>query len=41
MKIKKTEIWITYEKPVEADGTAVRGFLGNMYRDRVEFHGRR
>ncbi|MBI5326918.1 MAG: hypothetical protein HZB80_01280 [Deltaproteobacteria bacterium] len=39
MKIEKTEIWITCERPVEADGTAVRGFFGNIYRNRAEFHG--
>jgi len=41
MKIEKTEVWITCERPVEADGTAVRGFFGNMYRQRPEFHGHR
>lgn len=39
--IEKTEIWITCERPIEADGTAIRGFFGNMYRNRPEFHGHR
>jgi hypothetical protein len=39
MKIEKTEIWITCEKPLEGDGRAVRGFFGNLYRNRPEFHG--
>jgi hypothetical protein len=30
MMIEKTEIWITCESPIEADGTAVRGFFGNI-----------
>lgn len=41
MMIEKTEIWITCEKTIEGDGTAVRGFFGNMYRNRPEFHGHR
>lgn len=41
MLIEKTEIWITCERPLECDGTAVRGFFGNMYRNRPEFHGHR
>lgn len=41
MVIEKTEIWITCEKTIEGDGAAVRGFFGNMYRDRPEFHGHR
>ncbi|MEW6601547.1 MAG: hypothetical protein AB1499_11310 [Nitrospirota bacterium] len=28
MKIEKTEAWITCERPIEADVTAVRGFFG-------------
>ncbi|NOX21081.1 MAG: CRISPR-associated endonuclease Cas6 [Nitrospirae bacterium] len=39
MDIEKTEIWITCNEPLEGDGRAVRGFLGNMYRNRPEFHG--
>ncbi|MEP9411415.1 MAG: hypothetical protein HRF42_08430 [Candidatus Brocadia sp.] len=39
MMIEKTEIWITCEKTINGDGTAVRGFFGNMYRNRPEFHG--
>jgi len=41
MNIEKAEIWITCERPIEADGTAVRGFFGNLYRNRPEFHGHR
>jgi hypothetical protein len=41
MMIEKTEIWITCEKPIEAHGTAVRGFFGNLYRNRQEFYGHR
>lgn len=41
MMIEKTEIWITCEKPLEGDGKAVRGFFGNLYRNRPEFHGHR
>lgn len=41
MNIEKTEIWITCERPIEADGTAVRGFFGNLFRNRPEFHGHR
>jgi len=41
MKIEKTEIWITCERPLEGDGRAVRGFFGNLYRNRPEFHGHR
>ncbi len=40
MKIEKTEIWITCEKPLQlSDVKAVRGFFGNMYTNRPEFHG--
>ena len=39
MKIEKTELWITCDKPLEGDGRAIRGFLGNLYRNRSEFHG--
>jgi len=40
MNIEKTEIWITCEKALQLiDGKAVRGFFGNMYRNRPEFHG--
>lgn len=41
MKVEKTEIWITCEKSLEGDGRAVRGFFGNLYRNRPEFHGHR
>lgn len=41
MNIEKTEIWLTCDKPLDGDGTAVRGFFGNMYRNRPEFHGHR
>ncbi len=39
MNIEKTEIWITTEKALDlSDGRAVRGFFGNLYRNRPEFH---
>jgi len=41
MEVEKTEIWITCEKPREGDGKAVRGFFGNLYRNRPAFHGHR
>lgn len=41
MKIEKTEIWLTCDQPLEGDGRAVRGFFGNLYRNRPEFHGHR
>ena len=41
MMIEKTEIWITCERPLEGNGKAVRGFFGNLYRNRPEFHGHR
>lgn len=41
MNIEKTEIWITCEKPLEGDGKAVRGFFGNLFRNRPEFYGQR
>ncbi len=41
MNIEKTEIWLTCDRPLDGDGTAVRGFFGNMYRNRPEFHGHR
>lgn len=37
-RVEKTELWITCEKPLEGDGRAVRGFFGNLYRNRPEFH---
>jgi len=40
MIIEKTELWITTEKDLCAnDGSAIRGFFGNLYRNRPEFHG--
>ena len=36
--IEKTELWIVCEKPLEGDGRAVRGFFGDLYRNRPEFH---
>lgn len=40
MKIEKTEIWMTCDKALQfSDGRAVRGFFGNLYRNRPEFHG--
>jgi len=42
MNLEKTEIWITTEKPLElSDGGAIRGFFGNLYQNRPEFHGHR
>lgn len=42
MKIEKTEIWITCESALQlSDGRAIRGFFGNMYGTRQEFHGHR
>lgn len=42
MNLEKTEIWITTEKPLELrDGRAIRGFFGNLYKNRPEFHGHR
>lgn len=41
MNIEKTEIWLTCNRPLDGDGTAVRGFFGNLYRNRPEFHGHR
>jgi hypothetical protein len=42
MNLEKTEIWITTEKPLElTDGRAIRGFFGNLYGNRSEFHGHR
>lgn len=39
MKIEKTELWITCKDPLEfPDGKALRGFFGNLYRNRPEFH---
>ena len=39
MKIEKTELWITCEWPLGfPDGKALRGFFGNLYRNRPEFH---
>ena len=35
IKIEKTESWITIESALQLDdGRAVRGFLGNIYRQR-------
>jgi len=40
MKIEKTEVWIICKKPLQmSDGRAIRGFFGNLYRSRPEFHG--
>ncbi len=36
--VEKTELWIVCEKPLEGDGRAIRGFFGNLYRNRPEFH---
>lgn len=38
--IEKAEIWITCERPLLfSDGRTVRGFFGNLYRNRPEFQG--
>jgi hypothetical protein len=39
MMIEKTEIWITCERTLKGDARAVRGFFGNLYKNRPEFHG--
>ncbi len=40
MKIEKTETWITCESALEfSDGKTIRGFFGNLYKNRTEFHG--
>lgn len=40
MEIEKTEMWITCEKVLQfSDGRTMRGFFGNLYRNRPEFHG--
>lgn len=37
MSIEKTEIWITTEKPLQMSyGRKVKGFLGNLERNRME-----
>ena len=36
--IEKTELWITCDTPLQGDGRALRGFFGNLYRNRPEFH---
>ena len=42
MNIEKAEIWITTENPLElTDGRALRGYFGNLYKNRSEFHGHR
>lgn len=41
LKIEKTEVWIICDKPLEGDGRTVRGFFGDLYRNRPEFHGHR
>lgn len=39
MKIEKTELWISCDEPLGfPDGKALRGFFGNLYRNRPEFH---
>ncbi len=39
MEIEKTELWITCKEPLEFHhGKALRGFFGNLYRNRPEFH---
>ncbi|MBF0538992.1 MAG: hypothetical protein HQL03_12160 [Nitrospirae bacterium] len=35
-----TQLWITCERPLGlSDGRAIRGFWGNRYKNRPEFHG--
>jgi len=42
MHLEKTEIWITTENHLElSDSRAIRGFFGNLYKNRPEFHGHR
>lgn len=42
IKIEKTEVWITIESTLQlSDGRAIRGFFGNLYKNRPEFHGHR
>jgi len=42
MHLEKTEIWITTKNHLElSDGRAIRGFFGNLYKNRPEFHGHR
>jgi hypothetical protein len=42
IRIEQTQIWITCESPLDLrDGRAIRGFFGNLYRNRSEFHGHR
>jgi len=32
MKIEKTEVWITCDKPLEGEGRVMRGVFGRIYR---------
>ena len=42
MNLEKTEIWITTDNALQlSDGRAIRGFFGNLYKNRPEFHGHR
>jgi len=39
MKMEKAELWISCRDPLEfPDGKALRGFFGNLYTNRPEFH---
>lgn len=39
MKMEKAELWISCRDPLEfPDGKALRGFFGNLYANRPEFH---
>jgi len=37
-KIEKTEVWLTFGESLSGDGRAIRGFFGNLYWNRPEFH---
>ncbi len=39
MTLEKVEINFVCEKPINCGVTALRGFFGNLYRNRPEFHG--
>ena len=39
MKVEKAELWIRCKEPLRfPDGRALRGFFGNLYRNKPEFH---
>lgn len=39
MKLEKVEINFVCEKPINCGVAALRGFFGNLYKNRPEFHG--